>query len=195
MTQTRLRGTAAALATSAIAFLGGVGAGAWAQADLFRGDCRGGTAETWQIRIVGEDEPGEAMVVTGTVYAADGETPVPGVTVFVFQTDARGYYSEGGMNESNARICGLMLTDERGRYRFETVRPASYATGGVAAHVHYRVWGPGIERQGFLLQFAGDPLLGARGRDAEANPPWATVRPVTRGEDGTLHVRRDLRLH
>ena len=37
------------------------------------------------------------------------------------------------MDESDARLCGLMLTDAEGRYRFETVKPGHYATGGPPA--------------------------------------------------------------
>ncbi len=159
-----------------------------------RGDCHGKKAETWSIVVAGQDEPGQQMVVSGTVYAADGTTPVAGATVFVFHTDARGYYSEGGMDESDARLCGLMLTDARGRYRFETVKPAHYATGGPPAHVHYFVSGDGFRGQGFSLNFEGDPKLGAAGRDASANPTWARIRPGRLDENGVLHVERDLRL-
>lgn len=146
------------------------------------------------MAIAGPDEPGERMVISGRVVRADGETPVADATVFVFHTDAAGYYSPGGMDESNARLCGLVRTDASGRYRFESVRPAHYATGGPPAHVHFRVWGPGIPRQSFTLNFEGDPLLGARGHDASGNPTWATVRPVVTGDDGLLRVERDLKL-
>ncbi len=159
-----------------------------------RGDCHGRQAETWSIVVAGADEPGQRMVVSGTLYARDGETPVPGATVFVFHTDARGYYSEGGMDESDARLCGLMLTDARGRYRFESVKPAHYATGGPPAHVHYFVSGDGFRSQGFSLNFEGDPKLGAAGRDASANPTWDRIRPGRLDENGVLHVQRDLRL-
>ena len=157
-----------------------------------RGDCQGRQPEGWSIVIAGEEEPGDRMIVSGRVLR--GDHPVAGATVFVFQTDDEGYYSPGGMDESDARLCGLMLTDEQGRYRFESVRPGHYATGGPPAHVHYRVWGPGFGRQSFNLNFEGDPLLGERGRDASDNPTWATIRPVEVGEDGVHRVVRDLRL-
>ena len=95
-----------------------------------RGDCRGQQPTDWSIRVAAVDEPGERMVVAGTVYDSDGKRALAGHTVFVFQTDAEGYYSVGGMDESDARLCGLMLTDAAGRYRFETIKPAHYATGG-----------------------------------------------------------------
>ncbi len=181
------------LSSSIFALVFAIGVAAPASAQN-RGDCRGQQPTGWSLRIAPESEPGTPMVVTGRVLAADGVTPVAGATVFVFQTDDAGYYSPGGMDESNARLCGLVLTDGDGRYRFETVRPGHYATGGPPAHVHYRVWGPGISRQSFTLNFEGDPLLGARGRDAGANPTWATIRPISPDAEGVLRVVRDLRL-
>ncbi len=160
-----------------------------------RGDCQGRKAEGWSIVIAGPDEPGERLIVEGRVLASDGTSPVPEATLLVFHTDAEGYYSPGGMDESDARLCGLMLTDAQGRYRYETVKPAHYATGGgPPAHVHYRVWGDGFDRQSFSLQFEGDARLGSRGREASSNPTWATIRPIARDDDGTLSVIRDLRL-
>ena len=158
-----------------------------------RGDCQGKQADSWSVTIAGPDEPGRRMVVEGRVLASDGETPIAGATVFVFHTDDAGYYSPGGMDESDARLCGLMLTDAEGRYRYDTVKPGHYATGGPPAHVHYRVWGPELTRQSFSLNFEGDPLLGERGKDASANPTWAAIRPAEEDDDGTLHVVRDLR--
>ena len=181
-------------ALSAAVALACVTPAAWAQgATLFRGDCQGRQATSWSINIAADDEPGERLIVEGRVIDLGGD-PLPGITVFVFHTDARGYYSTEGMDESNARLCGLMLTDPKGRYRFESIQPAHYATGGPPRHVHYRVWGPGVSRQGFSLSFEGDPLLGNRGRDASANPTWATIRSGTVDSAGVHHVQRDLRV-
>ena len=160
-----------------------------------RGDCQGRQATGWETQVAGDEEPGERMTVSGTVFDSKGVKALSGITVFVFQTDAQGYYSDGGMDETNARLCGLMVTDESGRYRFETIRPAHYATGGPPAHIHYRMWGPGIGRQPATLNFEGDPLLGQRGRDASSNPSWATIRPIATSADGILHVIRDLRIN
>ena len=159
-----------------------------------RGDCRGQQPTDWQMRIADDSEPGQRLTVEGRVLDADGKTGLAGVTIFAFHTDARGYYSEQGMDESNARLCGLVVTDPEGRYRFDTIRPATYATGGVPAHIHFQVWGPDVKRQTLVLNFEGDPLLGERGRDASDNPSWARIRPLTTDEAGTLHVQRDLRL-
>jgi protocatechuate 3,4-dioxygenase beta subunit len=159
-----------------------------------RGDCQGRQATGWETEVASDEEPGERMIVSGTVYDSTGTRTLSGVTIFVFQTDAEGYYSDGGMDETNARLCGLMVSDAEGRYRFKTIRPAHYATGGPPAHIHYRVWGPEINRQSATLNFEGDPLLGERGRDASNRPSWATIRPVLEGDNGILLVTRDLRV-
>lgn len=184
-----------AIVVASVLLLGTPLASATAASAQNRGDCQGRSAEDWSITIAAPNEPGQRLVVEGRVVLDNGETPVPGATVFVFHTDAEGYYSPGGMDESNARLCGMMLTDEQGRYRFETIRPAHYATGGgPPAHVHYRVWGDGVPRQSFTLQFEGDSYLGERGGDASGNEDWATLRPLEEGADGTLRVTRDLKV-
>ncbi|HYE16063.1 MAG TPA: hypothetical protein VD968_16610, partial [Pyrinomonadaceae bacterium] len=45
-----------------------------------------------------EGEPGEPLVVSGRIFAPDGKTPVEGVTLYVYHTDARGLYSEDDGN-------------------------------------------------------------------------------------------------
>ncbi|MBI3006203.1 MAG: hypothetical protein HYY49_12430 [Ignavibacteriales bacterium] len=49
----------------------------------------------WKIVIASKDEPGERMIVSGRVIAADGKTPVAGIRVQVYHTDAKGYYNPG----------------------------------------------------------------------------------------------------
>lgn len=180
-----------ALAVGLVLIVAGTPVAAMAQD---RGDCRGQQPTSWSLVVADEDEPGERLTVEGRVLAADGEVGLADVTVFMFQTDARGYYSPEGMDESNARLCGLVETDASGNYRFETIRPAHYATGGPPAHIHFRVRSQDLPEQSFTLNFEGDPKLGARGSDASSNPTWATIRPVEVAADGRLRVLRDLRV-
>src|SRR5688572_14617398 len=46
-----------------------------------------------KVVVAGIDEPGERLVVTGRVL--DGMTPVAGVSIYVFNTDADGAYARG----------------------------------------------------------------------------------------------------
>ena len=50
----------------------------------------------WAIRLAPADAKGERLVVTGTLYATDRKTPLPGVTVYVYNTDPAGHYSRDG---------------------------------------------------------------------------------------------------
>lgn len=124
------------------------------------------------IVVAGKDEPGERLVVTGR--ALDGTTPVAGVSVYVFQTDAEGRYardSSGNEAELNPRLYGALRTDGQGRYRYETIRPGSYDNN--AAHVHYVVRAPGYKPRLFDLWFEDDPIPRARRKAGEPEIPAA----------------------
>src|SRR5688572_30535194 len=90
---------------------------------------------SWQAAAIPAGEPGQPLVVSGVVYAADGTTPRPGVVVYAYQTDARGLYTPDG-RPGVPRLHAWMRTDERGRYELRTIRPASYPGQNIAAHVH-----------------------------------------------------------
>lgn len=149
--------------------------------------CHDAEPESSEIRIPPEDEPGEPLVITGRVLRGPDREPVAGAKLVAFHTDAEGYYSEGGMDEGQARLCGALRTAGDGSYRIETIRPAHYATGGPPAHVHFVLTlADGVKRR-FTLNFEGDPKLGGRA----AGERWERIRPVDRGEEGRLHVERD----
>jgi len=145
--------------------------------------------------VLAEARPGlQALVVSGTVYAPDGETPAAGVTMYVYQTDETGRYAERGAKAP--RIRGWMTTDAQGRYEYRTFRPAPYPGSSVPAHVHVQLWGSGYWPQwGTTLKFADDPLLPERerSRSAEAGRfAWVCAPAVE--IDGSQRCRHDLRL-
>lgn len=142
--------------------------------------------------MVDADEPGEPLLVRGRVFDLESGAPLAAVEVLAYQTDASGRYSRAGRDESEARLCAVVRTDELGRYRLETILPGAYPTGRVPRHIHFVVSGAGIERQQLDLQFAADPL-DADGALGEA-PTWARIRPVEAGPDGRLTVVKDLRV-
>ncbi len=153
------------------------------------------------IQLVPADEPGEPLIVSGTVLDAAGR-PVDGALVYVFHTDCSGYYSQGGMDEDNPRLFGYMLTGPDGRYEFRTIRPGHYPDQAepVEQHIHFEVTAPGYASQGHRLAFSDDPLWDRPGlagdpfwrRHLPFPPPWAAL--VTRGAEGIARCECDLRL-
>lgn len=102
--------------------------------------------------------------INGIVYKADGKTPAPGVIVYVYHTDDKGYYTvkpgAKGWEKRHGSIRGWMKTNEKGEYKFVTMRPAPYPDRSEPAHIHITVKEPGL-REYYLDEylFDDDPLL------------------------------------
>jgi protocatechuate 3,4-dioxygenase beta subunit len=139
-------------------------------------------------QMVDDQEPGERLVVRGQVLSSTG-APVEGASVFAYQTDAKGIYSEVG--NRRPRLRGYARTDASGRFELRTIRPASYPDSRVQQHIHFHLAprsGGSSETVGEIV-FDDDPLLGDRMRRDPAN---AVCDP--REESGSLSCAVTLRL-
>jgi protocatechuate 3,4-dioxygenase beta subunit len=133
--------------------------------------------------MTGPEEPGQPLIVTGTVYQSDGRTPAAGVELLVYQTDATGVYGNGpGSNEANARLRCRLKTDASGRYEVRTIRPGRYPTGGPPAHVHIKVNG------------AQDATFTFAESSKNAEGPFASEVSTVKGPDGLERCTRNIRL-
>jgi len=140
------------------------------------------------------NESGERLEVSGVVYAADGRTPVTGASVYVYQTDARGYYRpDDAMGNRNPRLMALLRTDGQGRYSYRTIRPGSYPGTRVPEHIHYEVTADGHGTRVFEIVFEDDPFLSQQIRAAAARPGSAyALQSVQRGPGGVGRVTQDV---
>jgi protocatechuate 3,4-dioxygenase beta subunit len=147
-----------------------------------------------RIVLTPEGEPGPALEVTGLVFAPDGVTPAPGVTVYAYQTGVDGLYARKPGDPP--RIRGWMTTDATGRYAFRTIRPGAYPGRTVAAHIHFQLWGGGWPTQySEDLNFADDELLTERERERSRRlGRFGPIVAPVRGDDGVLRATHDLRL-
>jgi protocatechuate 3,4-dioxygenase beta subunit len=153
------------------------------------------TDAPWKMVIANQDEPGERIGVSGVVYGADGTTPLPGASVYVYHTDARGYYSGETTNNSNPRLRGTMRTNAEGRYEFETIKPGPYPSARVPSHIHYVVNAPGYREKIFEIVFEGDAFIDDRLRaDAAREESIFSIRPLAKDKGGVLRCVQDIRL-
>ena len=152
------------------------------------------------IRLAPEDEPGQPMQIEGIVYDHSG-SPAPDVIVYAYHTDARGIYPRderlrGQAAYRHGRLRGWAKTDADGRYRFHTIRPASYPDTESPAHVHMHVIEVGCCTYYIdSIHFADDPRLSQEERDqlVEGRGGSGLVRPA-KNENGVWIVTRDIKL-
>jgi catechol 1,2-dioxygenase len=126
--------------------------------------------------LADEGEPGERLVIEGTVMNEDCE-PLAGVLLDVWHADHQGQYHEAG---TEYRLRGQMLTDPRGMFRFETIRPGNYPLSGSMrpAHIHFMVSKPGWSALTTQLYFAGDRYLAPNdpcGRTCNSGDPTQII--------------------
>jgi protocatechuate 3,4-dioxygenase, beta subunit len=135
------------------------------------------------------------LIVTGAVLAPDGQTPVAGVTVYAYHTDAEGYYGENRA-EYLPRLYGWMRTDAGGRFELHTILPGSYPGMRVPAHVHFSLWGAGYPLQWVdELRFEGDRYITpAMLSQAADQGQFRTIQRLARAADGTLRCGYKIRL-
>ena len=134
------------------------------------------------------------MRLEGIVRDAAGR-PAPGIIVYAYHTDDRGIYPRSPTKGvRHGRLRAWVRSDENGRYRFETIRPAGYPETTIAAHVHMHVIEPGRCTYNISdVQFTDDARLSARERDhAAAGRGGNGLVTPRKDADGTWLVSRDI---
>lgn len=148
-------------------------------------------------RLAGPDEPGDRLVLTGTVFSSDCRTPLPGALIEVWQANHAGLYDTnkpGNFTEAGTfHLRGMLYTNEKGKYEIETIVPGRYPIppnlpglekyGGLTrpAHIHFRVMDSLHVPVTTQLYFKGDPFI--------AKDPWASRKPslaIDLKQDGKL---------
>lgn len=157
-------------------------------------------AAVGKTTIVTIDEPGEPLIVSGTVYRSDGK-PAKNALIYMYQTSSTGWYSDKAYHISgnegdhrHARLFGYLRTDENGRYEIRTIKPGGYPGSELPAHIHFFVTageGQGAGSVGLEIQFADDPRLtpAMLERSKRDGSIICKTRPAP---DGTLHADVDI---
>lgn len=153
---------------------------------------------TWIDTLPDFHEPGPKLEITGTIFQRDGKTPAKDVILYIYHTDQKGEYSRKG-NESgwglrHGYIRGWIKTGADGKYRFYTLKPASYPGGGNPSHIHATIKEPG--RKAYWIGeylFDDDPILTTKDRQSDKRSRCGNGILVTRpAKNGMLTAQRDL---
>jgi catechol 1,2-dioxygenase len=102
--------------------------------------------------------PGERLTISGTVYASDCQTPLPGAIIEIWQPDAEGNYA----NTHSPILRGRLRTDSQGQYQFTTIKPGHPPVGRfglLPARIHYWVRYQDENPLVTRFFFADDPYL------------------------------------
>jgi protocatechuate 3,4-dioxygenase beta subunit len=131
-------------------------------------------------------EPGEPLTISGVVVASDG-SPVPGASLYIYQTDREGYYGvKPASDNRNPRLKLFLRADAKGAWSFTTIKPGSYPNSRIPAHIHFEVAASGRTPKIFEIVFEGDPFVTDRMR----GDPAFSVRTI---KAGTVVERIELR--
>lgn len=117
----------------------------------------------------GKEALGERIIVVGRVVDED-ERPVPSSVIEIWQANAAGRYRHP-VDQHNAPLdpnffgAGRCVTNEKGEYRFQTIKPGAYPwlnhpNAWRPAHIHLSLFGPCFATR-LVTQFffPGDPLI------------------------------------
>ena len=118
----------------------------------------------WRTRLCPTDEPGEPLSISGAVVRSADCEPVAGATLDIWQTNAKGFYSNllGFGNPSTVgafNLRGRLMSDELGRYHFESILPGRYPLFWPLTrprHIHLMVTHPDCESLTTQIYFDGD---------------------------------------
>lgn len=111
---------------------------------------------------------GRKLEVSGIIYKKNGK-PASNVIIYVYHTDQTGVYptkgNETGWGKRHGYIRGWMRTNEKGEYRFYTLRPAAYPGREAPEHIHVTIKEP--DKNEYWIDeyvFDDDPLLSEKER-------------------------------
>lgn len=140
---------------------------------------------------------GPQLEVSGVVLKKDG-TPAAGVIVYAYHTDQTGRYptkgNETGWGRRHGYIRGWVKTNGNGQYKFLTLRPGAYPSGGNPEHIHLTVKEPDKNEYWIDdIQFDDDKYLTSELRRRQQNRGGNGIA-VVKKKDAILYAERNIYL-
>ena len=146
------------------------------------------------------EDPGPKMEVSGVIYQNDGKTPAKDVVLYIYHTNQQGIYPQKedakGWARRHGFIRGWVKTNEKGEYRFYTLRPAAYPGGNNPEHIHAIIKEP--DKNEYYIDefhFADDSILKKSQAKFEDRGGSGVVQPTYQADRQLVHRDIILGLH
>ncbi len=142
-------------------------------------------------------EKGTKLAVNGVVYQADGKTPAANVVLYLYHTNQKGIYPKKGDETDWAMrhgyLRGWLKTNEKGEYKFFTLRPAPYPNSSAPAHIHVTIKEPG-KNEYYIDEylFDDDPFLTSQERAAQRGRGGSGILYTKEVEPDFLKAERNI---
>jgi protocatechuate 3,4-dioxygenase, beta subunit len=146
--------------------------------------------------IAADNEPGERMEISGTIYRSDGVTPAAGIILYIYHTDANGLYSaaaEQKYGKAHGHLRGWVLTDNKGQFLFSSIRPAHYPNAKGPAHIHAIIKEPG--KSAYRIDeflFEDDPKLSLEESEKAQDRGGSGIIRLIKKENGVWVGHREI---
>ena len=148
---------------------------------------------SWRTKLSTDADKGERILICGIIYKPDGKSVAANTLIYLYHTDIYGIYGRNGEHR-HGRHRGWMLTDERGRYEFESILPASYPNSTIAKHIHMTLTTTDKKEESVdSILFEGDRFLTARDREINRGG-FDPVLKLEKGSDGISRGVRNIKL-
>lgn len=139
-----------------------------------------------EITLPDFNEQGPKIEISGIVYKRDGKTPAKNIVIYIYHTDQAGRYpikgNETGWAKRHGYIRGWMKTNDKGEYKFNTLRPAAYPQRKDPQHIHVTIKEP--DKNEYYIDdyiFDDDPLL----------PPSERSKEGNKGSNGIIQLKTE----
>lgn len=151
---------------------------------------------SWKTVLSDETDKGEAILISGIVFQADGRTPAPNTLIYLYHTDFEGYYGRNDKVHRHGKYRDWMLTDAKGQYEFRTIKAAPYPANRFAAHIHMTLTTTKMKEDWVdSILFEGDRLISSQERSrAGQKGGFNPIVSFEKGKDGLLRATRHFQL-
>ncbi|GHN01228.1 hypothetical protein WSM22_27170 [Cytophagales bacterium WSM2-2] len=145
-----------------------------------------------KVKLTSPGERGIKIRIKGQLVDKNGK-PVANASIEIYQADARGCYAPTDsvnkiMSEHDPRLFAYIVSDENGKFEFETIEPKNYPfpyeSSLIPAHIHFNISANSFAKKELQLAFANDPSMKEKKWKLWAKENQFPVLQLAQAKDG-----------